>query len=767
MLNRKSYMVRLFFSAAIVLAACSNGFANNIRTYRWTNQMNMSDNIESVVAKLNQQTGLHLTYADFKLFERKDLATSRFSTYFQLSQGLPIQGALVRTWLNPNTGTLVQMEATLDDGLMNDNRGTRLHLNNFRGELMSAKLDTLPVMDYVRSIVLHHADDAVIGEIKWQDMWQGSELVREIKVKGRHGLHTITVSHFSRRVLNSKYEEFPQVDVQALVYPIYEETAEKRLPQERVIVTLKNISNVRKPSATDPYAPLQNRHYYENMSDLFLAETPEGQAKGFWSFNWLMRTAQGLFEAMPWAENSFANGGLYLEGQFATVSLHPGVRDLKGLAVPLAYSGHYNLIWKTATIDGQEVGEVVPSSALFGAPLKSPDSALNRVARRLPDHDMISYINDGFDEIQVYYAINQLMTSLHGMGFNDPELSTRAFNAFLYDPDITMRDNAYYQNDTINFTTYSPKNQNFARDNSTIWHELGHGVMDRLMGDLITLADSGGLSEGMADFVAQLVVQDVTGGKPFAGSDEFRIVNKTGFNLTNEAHDDGEAYGGTMKDIMDLSIAKFGRPGLAKMTDLTLETMRLTRNHPALTANDWFEHMLFADEMGRPGIRVAGEMRELIVGALQSRNYRLDRGQVAQLTVMVGDQELTNASTGSRNKPVVRAIKDKEESQYNLSFRLKSSEVYPFKYPVTIELNYTGGPLEGSLKWKGKENGPLKVTLAKESDVATATVTALGTCEAVNRPDGGCSDYVYMKVYNAGADHPAAKKRFYVRLKGN
>lgn len=731
---------------------------------RWTNQYNMSDDLEVVLAKLNQQTGLKLSYNDFQLYERRDMAHYRFSTYLQLAKGVPVQGAVLRTWLNPDTGTLVQLEAHLDDGVTNPQRLSGLQFNNLKSFKPNAT-DTLPVMPYVRSVVAKHADDPTIGEVKFQDMWVNEELARVITVKARRGVHTITVSHFTKRVIESKYQEYPQADIQALVYPIYEETANKHTVQQRVPVTLQNISLVRKTSVNDPYAPLQARHYYENMVDINLAETAEGQAKGYWSFNWLMRAAKSLFDAVPYVDNTFDKGGMYLEGQYATVSLHPGVKTLKGLNIPITYSGHYNLIWTSAVINGNEVGEVIPSSALFGAGLRDEKSALGRNAQRLPDHNMVSYINDGFDEIQVYYAINQLMTSMHRMGFTDPELSSRPFNAFLYDPDISMRDNAYYQNDTINFTTYSPNNQNFARDNSTIWHELGHGVMDRLMGDLITLADSGGLSEGMADFVAQLVVQDVTEGKSFDGDQEFRIVNRTGFNLTNEAHDDGEAYGGTMKDIMDLSLAKFGRPGLAKMTDLTLETMRLARNHPALTANDWFEHMLFADQLGQVNLRAPGEMHDLIISALNSRNYRLDRGPVAQFTVKMGDQELTNVSDGSRGKPIVRQLKDGVESSYNLTFKLVSSDVYPFKYPVTLELNYEGGPLEGSLKWKGKENGAQKIVIEKESDTVNATVTALGTCSAVNRPDGGCSDYVYMKVYNAGENHPAAKKRFYVRLK--
>jgi len=57
----------------------------------------------------------------------------------------------------------------------------------------------------------------------------------------------------------------------------------------------------------------------------------------------------------------------------------------------------------------------------------------------LPNHDPVGYINDGYDEVQVYWSIDTLFESLHAMGFEDPELSTRPFNAFLYDPDIESR----------------------------------------------------------------------------------------------------------------------------------------------------------------------------------------------------------------------------------------------------------------------------------------------------------------------------------------
>jgi hypothetical protein len=119
----------------------------------------------------------------------------------------------------------------------------------------------------------------------------------------------------------------------------------------------------------------------------------------------------------------------------------------------------------------------------LGRPMQSFEEAYQRPARRLADHNPTEYINDGFDELQVYHSINTLFESLQAMGFTDPELSTRPFHAFLYDPDIGSRNNAYYTDDTINFATYTPQAVNYARDNPTIWHELGHGIMDRMMGD--------------------------------------------------------------------------------------------------------------------------------------------------------------------------------------------------------------------------------------------------------------------------------------------
>src|SRR5262249_10947726 len=145
-----------------------------------------------------------------------------------------------------------------------------------------------------------------------------------------------------------------------------------------------------------------------------------------------------------------------------------------------------------------------------------------------------------------------------------------------------------------------------------------------------------------------------THGVPFPGSDEFRIINHTAFYVTNESHDDGEAYGGTMKDFMDAVIAAQGDEGLHKIVDTVLEAMRLTRGYPGLTAPAWFNHILFADSLGRPGLRQPGELSPYLKKALAGRNFKLDGGDVAQfhLTSAADGHEVVAGSLASRANPI-------------------------------------------------------------------------------------------------------------------
>lgn len=744
--------------------------ANDPLTVRWTGKDDPNPDFLHIVSVLNGKTSAQVAPTDFILFEDTHLATSRFRTYLQVAGGLPIQGRSLRTWTDLGTGQVVQVEAMVEA----KPTVNILTLKAGRYAYQDPQFVQERTMQIVRAVVKAHRDDPNIRSILQTDEWFRGETVRTFRVKGKRGTHTIRVRLDNFKLLQHNYREFPQADaaedetsVPVRVYPIYEE--QRGIIQTRVLSQLRHLKKNVAHVTADPYGDLRIKRYFEDQMDSVLGATPEGQAQGKWSMPDVKMQAALIRANLPLADNSFAAGGVILEGRYADVSLHPDAAKLKGVQFPLGISAQFMPNWNEVKVSNETKNEMVPGGSLLGRPLSSYEDAFDRPARRLENHDPVSYLNDGFDEVQVYWAIDTLMDTLHSMGFTDTELSTRPFHAFLYNPDVSMKDNAFYTDDTINFTTYSPKAMNFARDNSTIWHELGHGVMDRLMGDLITLNDSGGLSEGMADFVASLVIAKVTNGVPFAGMNDFRIVNNTGFFLTNEAHDDGEAYGGTMYDLLNAARAQYGELGTIKVADLTMEAMRLSRNHPALTAPDWFNHMLFADERGNPPLRAPGELTALINKALAGRNFQLDPSKAAQFELLYNDKPVGPNDLGSRAKPIRVPLKATETAKYTLKVSAKESAQYSFHYPLTVKVAFTGGAIQGAIHWVGKEKGDRTYTLKGPDDVLNIDLEATGVCDEINRPDGSCVDYASIQLFvgqllPAGLTKPVGKKRFYLRI---
>lgn len=761
----RSFIVRSFVLGLLV---STQAFAA-AKYVRWTGQEDPNAQLDHVLEVLSVKTSVAIKSGDFTLYEDRDLATSHFQNFAQKAAGVPLKGRMLRLWTDLKTGKLIQAEAHVEDESVVDSIRLQLFRLARSADDLNQAIPADQTMKIIRAAIAK-TDDRLIQDVKYEDQWDQNRLVRSVKVKSRRGVHKLAISLLTQKVVAQSYSEFPQSDLaqdefslKASVFPIYEEVEGTGKILKPVESELKYIHTVVSKPVADPYASMRSRKYLEAQYDPVLGETEEGRKEGYWAMSYLKREAAKIRAGMQSQENTYANG-VILDGRYATISLHPAVTDkFKGLDFQPQSSVQFHPDWRQTFVEGGVAWEMVPTAAFLGKPITSAEEAAARPSRRLKDHDPVSYINDGFDELQVYYAINTMFDSLHPMGFTDPDLSTRPFNAYLYDPDIGMRDNAYYTDDTINFTTYSPTQQNMARDNPTIWHELGHGVMDRLMGDLITLADTGGLSEGMADFVAELVVQNVTKGIPYEGYSESRIINKTGFFLTNEVHDDGEAYGGAMKDLLDAARAKFGHEqGLAMVTDLTLEAMRLTRNHPALTAQDWFGHMLFADELGREGLRQPGELKAVILSALAGRNFNMDGAPAASLVLKNGENEIRSTGPGSRNSPIPVLTPG---SDYTLNISLKESDAYHFQYPVTVKVGLQGGPLQGAIHWEGEEYQPVVRTLTGPGDQAVVFLTARGTCDFVNQEGGGCKDYACVKIFNAGQeDKPAAKKRFYLSI---
>jgi hypothetical protein len=751
------------------------------KSARWTAADDANGDLAHVVSVLNSKTGLQLQVSDFVSIEDLDLATSHFKYLAQAAAGVVIKGMSLRTWTDLKTGATIQVEALVDDGKDNIAGRFRAHAGVTPTALINSQAVREGAMKLVRQ-ALKGSDDSRIRSLDFRDVWVNGDLVREFTVKAAHGTHRISVSLAGLKLLNKNYEQYPQADAEYSapidIFQIYEETNDISQKLDRIPSVLKYLYSKAVRVDTNPYVSMQDRQYTDVEFDPVLGMTDAGRAQGFWSMTYLKREALAIRATLPETDNFFnpdgsaaTDKGVILEGRYATINLNPDAVAKFGpqLDFTPGVSAQMRPNW-IENADGSS--QMIPQSTFLGRPLASIADIVGRPARRLPDHDPATYLKDGFDEMQVYWAITTLFDDLHAMGFNDPELSTRRMNAYLYDPDITMRDNAYYTDDTINFTTYSSDQQNAARDNPTIWHELGHGVMDRLMGDMITLADTGGLSEGMADFVAIMVVNAVTQHAPFPGMDQFRIVNQTAFNLTNEVHDDGEAYGGTMRDFMESAIAAQGMPGLHKVADLVMENMRLTRDNPALTAGGWFTHMLFADSLGRDGVRAPNELHDLLVAALGKRNFSFDDQGLATYALHAdgqglpaGGSDIVGGQTGARDHEIKLTMKPTDTVTYHMSVTLKDGDTFKFQYPVTVAVEFKTHALQGAVHWVGEEQDPRVFTIQKAGDVLNFDLQATGQCDSINRPDGTCSDYAYVQIINNGQKLPSAKKRFYLRIK--
>jgi hypothetical protein len=724
--------------------------------------------LEAMLEKASAETGIEFKESDLYLIEDRELATSRFQMYVQHSQQIPVAQTAIRIWSDKTTKELILAEMHLSEKAKTEEKklAAKYTKGKFSPAAIKSKQLSKAISQVVTSIVAEHETDNKVLGVKSKDQWVNGDLRREVEVRGRRGIHRISISLLKNEVVEKSYMEFPQSEqfhtLKANVFPIYEEveTTGERLQFE--VKELKFISTQIPDGGENPLAVLGSSKFPEGRYSPILAETEIGQFYNFWSEASLRRTVEGAVAGFPLKANNLSTGML-LQGKYATINIHPGAKQFKDVKFPLKNSINHLVSWNQ--VNGEY--EATPTSGLYGKEITSEDELLNRLPERLPEHDPVAYLNSGFDEVQVYYGVTVLMDALTEMGFEDKELSTKPFHAFLYDPDISMKDNAYYTDNTINFTTYSPSQPNMARDNPTVWHELGHGVMDRLMGAHLVFDDTkagyGGLSEGMADFVAKIVVEHQTSGAAFPGKDDFRIINNTGFYLTNEFHDEGEAYGGAMNDMLAEVLKKEGREGLYDFTDLTLETMRLTRNHPALTPRLWYEHMLYADELGSE-VRTAGQYSEIIKEALKKRNFGFDASfKEAAMKITFENGELTNTSVASRDKPLSECGLN-GVVVHDLKVKLTAGDANFIKFPATVKVEFKKGALQGAINWVGEEANPTVYTVNSAEEVLDLKLQASMTCDSVNQPDGSCKDYAYLQVFNPGESKPIAKKRFYLKL---
>lgn len=737
-----------------------------ISSARWTQADDTDASFAHVLQVANQKLGLAVPSTDFKLEEEQILGAWKFQMWHQLLQGLPVEGANIRVWKNISDDQLVQVEAFLANPqspqTVQQIKESRLYIRkNFSRTDLHQLLQRLQVKKF-RS--------EKIQEI-WHPQWGP---VRRIRIFAGTYSWEVLQSLKTGEYLSSKRKDYPRGDaaeasdefeVPASIFltseEIYENGVRKPSPVPRQNVTLKYLKKSIPFSQTNLLGEFQNQIFASSKEDPVKGLTEEGRAQGFWSATYLKQKIAADLALAPLANNDPAGGRTYLSGRYVTVQIHPDGMAQFHPSFPVAYGPGAMMNWSDLPpINGEPQWGLSILPTYMGLPGHDAMDFLKRPAPWRENATPETLMNEGFDEVQVYWTVNQWFETLHDLGFQDPQISTRPITAILFNPDIEARNNAFYDSDTINFTTYVDA-PNYARDAGTIWHELGHGLEDRILNEANY---DGGLSEGMADLCADILLNYVTEGIAYPQKYSRRIVNQMGFNLTNEEHDMGEAYGGTLFELSEQILKAEGMKGLRKFADLFLDGMRLSRNSPALDVQAWFQHLLYADQLGKAGLRQPGEFATRLNAILKERNFSFNANGPATFPIQIdGLGELDSHGLGSRNNPVRFDLKANETKQFHLKVKVQDGQETQLKYPVTVQVVYRGGPLQGSAKFLNEEQA-VNQTIQKSGDEIDLPITVLAGCDEINRTDHRCSDFTYLKLYNSGEKSPIGKKRFYVNV---
>ncbi len=240
---------------ALALFAGTQAYA--AQSVRWTAHEDRDASFAHVLAKIDAQTGLALTAADFKQAEDRDLAFEHYRRYDQYRDGARVDGMSIRIWtsLHDSTPDLVQLEAQVD-------APPAAATPTVARARRARAADPAAWAEVLARTAVAASEDPAVRAVTRETVWKDGRLIRVVRLKARRGNHVVRIDLESRAVVGHDYAPFPQDDYQipALVFPIYEEYGGQFLPRQRVM--LKHLfSEVRVPDG-DPYAPLRDHAYF-------------------------------------------------------------------------------------------------------------------------------------------------------------------------------------------------------------------------------------------------------------------------------------------------------------------------------------------------------------------------------------------------------------------------------------------------------------------------------------------------------------------------
>ena len=766
------FKLTVLFSLFLV-ASAEVGFAQSVarvelQKIRWIFPETHPIEIAEIITELNNLNKVHFSESDFKLSEDTRLSGMSFKFYQQYVDELPVKDAGIRLWVNSETRQFIQMVSFLQNPQSKNLLKARQQINFLNKPMIRES-------KWSRAAVLSVSAKDIKKVINFSQSvaWDNERLISELVVFGRDRKAIYKFDALTMLFIDKKIQHYPQAEtpkddewfVFGKAFTVNEEYETEYVRQFSgevpETVEIKYLKNRYIGTDQDWTNELPQKRFLDSLYDEEKAKTPEGIAAGYWSNKSLQNMIDSITQIFPENANNVTAGARFV-GRYVSVHVNPEALNVFQVEnFPVKYSNEVARSWSRETIDGitQWVMHLAPS--IFGTTFHSSDDLFERRAENEVAPNTKRLIEDGFDEMQVYWSVNTWFETLHQAGFNDSELSTRPISANLFDPDIEMRDNAFYNDDTINFTTYTERNQNEARSLTTVWHELGHGLMDRLQGS--SGFSNGGLSEGIADFAAELVLRGFNRGTLHPVYSNRRINNSTAFGLTNESHDDGEAYGGALKDILEKRKQTEGHMGYRKVSDMVLDAMRLTRRFPNMTLNEWYESLMLSDSLGRVGIREKNELATDIAEAFAARNFIYNQPAQTKLNIYHNDLLVDESSKGSRYSPYLLDFTGNESGQMALTVQLKLEQMdgqYQFPMKVKVSFKETNSQ-QGSALFL--DESPKYFEINKVGDVVDIPVTVLRGCQFANQGDGSCKDFANIYVYSNGNEKPFAKKRFYIQ----
>lgn len=753
------------FTFAFILLTQISAQAAELQKARWTFKDQSVTEISKILPLLSAQLKISLSEQGFQLAESTPLAGMGFSFYQQTIDGVAVRNAGVRIWKDPTQKTLIQMLAWVLDP---NSKSMKLARAQYKQTLLESSLSDISFAS-VQKIAKNDLDE--IKNFKAVREWSNERVVLALQVFGSDRSVEYLLDPRSLVTLSKKVQFYPEGDLRATrknapdeysvlgrAFRVNEDVelawgrqASGAVPE---LVELKYLKKEIKGAEVDWTSSLPQTEFLVSKEDEIKASTPEGRAQGYWSNKSIQEMIDTTTAILPTYPNQ-GGGVAFLAGRYVQVLID---RDAFQKFNVQSFVPFYSTVTTRQFVVTDQGHAITLAAESYGKPFASATDLQSRQAPYEIQRNTNALINEGFDEMQVYWSVTQWFETLHEAGFVDPELSTRPVRAYLFDPSISMQNNAYYNNDTINFTTYTDESANEARNLNTVWHELGHGLMDRLQGS--SGFSNGGLSEGIADFAAEMVARGFYKNKIPTAIAQRRIVNRIGFNLTSEGHDDGEAYGGSLKDLMDLKVAAEGWTGYLKTCDLVLDAMRLTRRSPNLSLTEWYEALVLADSFGKSGLRSSYEFASLLSQSFSGRNYIYQQPPIAKMSLFNDNVEIADVGPGSRRQPLRLNLNAGESKTYNLKLNVSSTgETFRYPFKVVVAFKETNA-LQGSAKFQDETDHEFVLNSAEE--IIQIPVTVIAGCDAINTSGPNCSDFVNVQVFAKDQTMPFAKKRFYV-----